>query len=107
LDELIKSLRKDEKKIFLDEIIKLRWSLELFKGLAYVHSKNVVHRDLKPSNVFLYEKEKNKISIKIGDFGLGKDCSYLSCLKSFAGTFYYQSPQIIRGEAHTFKTDVW
>jgi serine/threonine protein kinase len=107
LSDLLKSIKNNVKENFTNDFIKMRWSLELMRGLTFIHSKHVAHRDLKPSNVFLYENESKKISIKIGDFGLSKDMANVSCLKSFVGTFHYQSPQVIRGEAHTNKTDVW
>ena len=28
--------------------IKLEWSIELFEGLSYMHSKNIVHGDINP-----------------------------------------------------------
>jgi serine/threonine protein kinase len=28
--------------------IKLEWSIELFEGLSFMHSKNIVHRDINP-----------------------------------------------------------
>lgn len=32
----------------LDEKVVLKWSLEIMKGLAFLHSKKVIHRDIKP-----------------------------------------------------------
>lgn len=26
---------------------------KIFKGLAYLHSKNIMHRDIKPENIWL------------------------------------------------------
>jgi glycogen synthase kinase 3 beta len=43
-------------------------ALQLFKGLEYLHSKNISHRDLKPENVLLNSKN----IIKICDFGSSK-----------------------------------
>ena len=45
------------------------------------------------------------MSIKIGDFGFSKEES--SNPKSFAGTTYYQSPEILNNKPYSFKTDVW
>ena len=31
-----------------DNLCKLEWSIDLFEGLSYMHSKNVMHRDINP-----------------------------------------------------------
>ena len=73
-----------------------------------MHAQKVAHRDLTPNNIYLFTNKlkNNQISLKIGDFGLGKE-KLQSDLKSFVGTFCYQSPEIIRNECYSFKTDVW
>lgn len=86
----------------------MEWSLQLFDGLSYMHSKNIVHRDLAPTNIYLYKNEKTSlgISLKIGDFGISKQINSRGA-GTFAGTLYYQSPQIVGNKAYSEKTDVW
>ena len=50
----------------LHEIEVRYYSIQIIKGLMYLHSKNVIHRDIKLGNLFIDEKMK----INIGDFGL-------------------------------------
>ena len=54
--------------------------------------RKIVHRDLKGANIFLSKDSK----IKIGDFGISKamDKTVLAS-KSFAGTPYYLSPEMV------------
>lgn len=52
-------------------------AFQLFSGIAYLHSQNVVHCDIKPGNVFV---DLNGL-IKIGDFGIS--CSTASPSSSF------------------------
>jgi hypothetical protein len=47
----------------------------------------------------------DQISLKIGDFNLGKQMQ--STANSWVMTLGYQSPEIINSEPHSFKTDVW
>ena len=58
------------------------------------------------SNICIFNNAKtNRVSIKIVGFGLAKETN--SFLNDSAGTIYYQSPQIVKNEHFTFKTDVW
>lgn len=38
------------------------------KGLAYLHSLNIVHRDIKPENLLISDKKE----MKICDFGFAR-----------------------------------
>jgi len=48
--------------------------LQMARGLAYIHSKNLVHRDIKPDNVlFVQSTDSNSpVIFKISDFGLAR-----------------------------------
>ena len=74
----------------------------LVMGIQSLHSKNVLHRDLKSANVFL---TSNKF-IKIGDFGISKVLDATSA-KTFVGTPYYLSPEMVEGKPYSTKADIW
>ena len=52
-----------------------------------------------------FNKQKNEISIKIGDFGHSR--AIKDYLKSLVGTRFYQSPELTTNQAYTAQTDVW
>ena len=106
---LLKSFKDGKNHNFLNAKLRLEWTIEFFDGLSYVHKNKICHRDLKPSNLFLF-KNKSKIyqmSIKIGDFGLSKEISDSFVDTPNVGTYHYQSPEIVKKEQYSFKTDVW
>jgi cyclin-dependent kinase-like len=41
---------------------------QLIKGLAYLHSQNIIHRDIKPENLLISEENE----LKICDFGFAR-----------------------------------
>lgn len=43
-------------------------ALQALRGLAFLHSSNLIHRDIKPANVLL----NNRGDLKIADFGLAR-----------------------------------
>ena len=93
-----------KKKKFLTESETKNFFYQICKALNYLHNIGIAHRDLKLEN-FLFKSEKKKI-LKIIDFGLAKDFNNES-LKSFIGTPYYVSPEIVSGKLYNEKCDEW
>ena len=54
---------------FIEENLVWYWSLQILRGIHYIHSKGIIHRDLKPDNIYINGK---KGICKIGDFGFAK-----------------------------------
>jgi serine/threonine protein kinase len=40
-------------------------TMEIIKGIVFIHSKGIIHRDLKPLNILVNEQW----DVKISDFG--------------------------------------
>jgi len=70
--------------------------LEVARGLAEAHARQIFHRDVKPGNIFLCVDG----TVKLVDFGLAKDesDSYQTQLGLIVGTPLYLSPEQARGE---------
>ena len=47
---------------------RLRWALQVAKGLCFLHQQGILYRDLKPSNIALDEQNQ----VRLLDFGLAK-----------------------------------
>ncbi len=84
-------------------------ALEIGKGLAYLHAKNVIHRDIKSPNILLDENEH----AKLGDFGLSmtKCKSSSGKTKSSCGTMAWMAPELLDPELDAYEyntqTDVF
>ncbi len=53
-----------------------------------------------------FNEIKKQISIKIGDLGQSKQIDD-EFLKTFVGTKFYFSPEMVNKQEYTVKTDVW
>lgn len=88
--------------------IKLTWalirkiSIQIAEGMEHMHTCGVLHRDLKSLNIFV----DTSYNIKIGDFGLSRSESEFS-ENGIAGTYQYMAPEVLRGEPHSKKSDVY
>ena len=74
-------------------------------GLAHAHERGVIHRDIKPHNILLEENGRPKLA----DFGIARalDATYATRTGSYLGTALYSSPEQLRGEGVTPKSDVY
>lgn len=93
-----------EKKQYFEESMIIDWFVQICLAIKYIHKKKILHRDLKSKNIFL---TKNGL-IKLGDFGIAKCLSCtLDNARTVVGTPYYVSPEIVRNEPYSFKSDIW
>ncbi|SCU86131.1 LADA_0D12508g1_1 [Lachancea dasiensis] len=83
-------------------------------------SNVVIHRDLKPGNIFLSTGKPsdhpktsqvldyNKVSVKLGDFGLAKSLgSSVEFATTYVGTPYYMSPEVLMDQPYSPLSDIW
>jgi serine/threonine protein kinase len=75
---------------------------EAAAGLDFAHSRDVVHRDIKPSNLMIQEDG----TVKLTDFGIAKLVKSTTFTKgSLRGTPFFVSPEQLRGEEATPRSD--
>eukprot|EP01125_Pyxidicula_operculata_P016776 TRINITY_DN5802_c0_g1_i1.p1 TRINITY_DN5802_c0_g1~~TRINITY_DN5802_c0_g1_i1.p1 ORF type:complete len:608 (-),score=115.26 TRINITY_DN5802_c0_g1_i1:71-1894(-) len=77
-------------------------TLEILKGVSYLHSRKLVHRDLKSSNIMLSIRG----DVKIIDMGLCADFSD-GPRTALLGSPYWIPPEMIVGKPHSFSADIW
>ena len=90
----------------LPETILLRVGADVASGLAHAHERGIIHRDVKPRNVLMDERG----SPKLVDFGIARALDGTTSHNrggSYLGTAWYSSPEQLRGEKVTPKTDVY
>jgi tRNA A-37 threonylcarbamoyl transferase component Bud32 len=99
----------DLKKIIARRALwRIEQKLNIFEqicdGLAFAHAKDVIHRDLKPSNIRVHPNGQ----VKIMDFGLARlGASEITRAGTVMGTPHYMSPEQVRGERVTTRSDIF
>ncbi len=88
LKAYVQRFKKQDKNKRL-KVIK-NFANQILKGLAYLHSRNVIHRDLKCDNVFVTGQCGQ---VKIGDLGLAT-LKKASFAKSVIGTPEFMAPEM-------------
>jgi serine/threonine protein kinase/TolB-like protein len=95
----------------LDIRARLRLFLQVLEAVQYAHERHVIHRDLKPSNILVTKSGQ----VRLLDFGVatllddgevaGK--TPLTTVYGHALTPIYSSPELIRGDPITAKSDIY
>ena len=97
LCEAIKNKKMTENSIW-------KYFSQLCYSIDYLHKNKVIHRDLKSTNILIDEHD----NIKLIDFGVSKILNdYMTYTKSFVGTPYTMSPEILRNVFYDCKVDIW
>ena len=110
LSEVIASTRLSSESV-------LRYSIQIADALAHAHERGIVHRDLKSQNVVVTPEGRAKVL----DFGVAgrlpefdartvtKTWESDACARpgALVGTLAYMSPEVLRGEPATVRSDIW
>ncbi|XP_077229304.1 serine/threonine/tyrosine-protein kinase HT1-like [Tasmannia lanceolata] len=91
----------ERKSLPLEKLIKI--SLDIARGIEYVHSQGVIHRDLKPENILFDEG----FCLKVADFGIACEEAYCDSLAEDPGTFRWMAPEMIKHKPYGRKVDVY
>ena len=90
----------------LPEAMLSRVGADVAAGLAHARERGIVHRDVKPRNVLIDDRG----SPKLADFGIARALDATTShnrAESYLGTAAYSSPEQLKGERVTAKSDVY
>jgi len=101
-------------KISLDNIMCRKWIFyQLFRGLAYCHSKNIWHRDIKPKNILIFNNPKSssdfdKYIVKIADFNISFPKARQGNNWTNVVSLYWKAPELLLEDGNYSESiDVW
>ena len=82
----------------------LAMGIDLARGLAAAHRRDVLHRDIKPANAILSESGQAKLI----DFGLAMRAGRAATEEdALVGTPSYMAPELWQGEPASQRTDIY
>ena len=78
---------------------------QLCSAVAEAHGRGIIHRDIKPQNVIV----KADGSLKILDFGIATALGsvQLTQANNVMGSVHYLAPELAKGEAASFQSDIY
>ena len=115
LHKVLVSLRKQHKQQFFSNLLqapqvnqRLRdYALGIARGLAHLHSHDIVLRDLKPSNIGLQRHPNGQSIPKLLDLGLSRHVERIPST-DHGGSLRYMAPELFGGaQSATLDSDVY
>ena len=97
----------NETEISLDLIKNI--TIQILKGVNYLHSMGICHRDIKPQNI-LFKSENNENKFVIADIGISHifDPMANGIKTPEVCTLWYRPPEILLGDnKYSHNIDVW
>ncbi|XP_053711343.1 dual specificity testis-specific protein kinase 2 [Synchiropus splendidus] len=97
--------------LYLSWSVRVGLSLDIARGLQYLHSKGIFHRDLTSKNC-LVRCDSGSFTAVVGDFGLAEKIpDYSDGVEkpplAIVGSPYWMAPEVLRGELYDEKVDVF
>ncbi len=83
--------------------------IQLFEGLAHIHSLGIIHRDIKPSNLLVCDDDTapGKLRIKICDFGIACASFIEGSANTVTGTIGYMVPELLNCQGYDNAVDIY
>jgi len=88
----------------IPENVLAEMTFQMLRALQYLEEKKIIHRDIKPANILVNKQGVTKLT----DFGMSQQLNATNNrFKTFQGTYYYMSPERLKGADHSFDSDIW
>ncbi|ELP84301.1 protein serine/threonine kinase, putative [Entamoeba invadens IP1] len=91
--------------------LRVKFMIDLGRGLIYLHGCGVLHRDIKPDNLLVMSVNANDtVNAKLTDFGTSRGYSLMMTNMTFTkgvGTPIYMAPEILEKRYYTKSADVY
>jgi calcium/calmodulin-dependent protein kinase I len=83
---------------------------DILRSLEAMNRVGLAHRDIKPANIIMCNPEKDRVSVKVGDFGMSTFVGVDGLIRGRCGTPGYVAPEILTansGVGYGNKVDIF